>query len=217
MADFATARRRMVDNQLRTSNVTDRRLLAVMNEVPRERFVPADRQALAYADIVHHLGAGRALAAPAPFARLVQLAEVDHTDTVLDIGAGTGYTTAVLARLGASATGLESDPGLAAEARRQLSELGIGNASIVEGPLDGAGLARDSFDVVVVEGALDDEPDGLFPLLKEGGRLVALLRRNGTGVAHVYVRSGGAVAARAEFNSVLPPLAPAPREEAFVF
>lgn len=217
MADFATARRRMVDNQLRTSNVTDRRVLAAMNEVPRERFVPADRQALAYADIVHNLADGRALAAPAPFARLVQLAEVDRSDIVLDIGAGTGYTTAVLARLGASATGLESDPDLAAEARHQLAELGIANAGIVEGPLDGSGLPRDSFDVVVVEGALDAEPTGLFPLLKEGGRLVGLLRRDGAGVAHVYVRSGGAVAARAEFNTVLPPLAPAPREEAFVF
>jgi protein-L-isoaspartate(D-aspartate) O-methyltransferase len=217
MADFATARRRMVDNQLRTSNVTDRRILTAMDEVPRERFVPAARQALAYADAVHDLGHGRLLASPAPFARLIQLAEIDHTDAVLDIGAGTGYSTAVLARLAASVTGLESDPTLAASARALLAELGVGNATIAEGSLDGAGQSRDSFDVVVLEGAVATEPAGLFPLLREGGRLVALLQRNGAGVAHVYVKSGGEVAARAEFNTALPPLAPTPREESFVF
>lgn len=217
MADFATARRRMVDNQLRTSNVTDRRILAAMDEVPRERFVPEERQALAYADTVHNLGAGRALPSPAPFAKLVQLAEVDPADTVLDIGVGTGYSTAVLSRLAAQVTGLESDPALATRARDLLAALGVGNATIAQGSLDGAGQPRDSFDVIVLEGAVAEVPAGLFPLLRDRGRLVALLRRNGAGVAHVYVKSGGEVAARAEFNTALPPLAPAPREESFVF
>lgn len=218
MADFATARRRMVDNQLRTSNVTDRRILTAMDEVARERFVPEARQALAYADTAHDLGAGRALPPPAPFAKLIQLAEIEHTDIILDIGAGTGYSTAVLARLGAQATGLESDPALAATARQLLGGGdSFGNGSIVEGPLDGSSLASDSYDVIIIEGAVDAEPSGLFRLLKDGGRLVALVRRNGAGVAHVYVRSGAAVAARAEFNTALPPLVRAPREERFVF
>jgi protein-L-isoaspartate(D-aspartate) O-methyltransferase len=215
--DFATARRRMVDNQLRTSNITDRRILAAMDEVPRERFVPDPRQGLAYADTVHDLGHGRALASPAPFARLVQLAEVDSTDTVLDIGAGTGYSTAVLARLAAQVTGLESAPALAGRARDLLAELGVANARVVEGSLDGAGQPRTSYDVIVLEGAVTEEPAGLFPLLRDGGRLVALLRRSGAGVAHVYVKSGNDVATRAEFNAALPPLAAAPREESFTF
>ena len=217
MDDFETARRRMVNNQLRTSNVTDRRILTAMDEVPRERFVPEARQGLAYVDTVHDLGNGRALASPAPFAKLIQLAEIDHTDSVLDVGAGTGYSTAVLARLAARVTGLESDPGLAARARVLLADLGVANASIAEGGLDGAGQPRDSFDVIVLEGAVASQPASLFPLLKDGGRLVALLRRNGAGVAHVYVRSGSGVATRAEFNTALPALATAPREEAFVF
>jgi protein-L-isoaspartate(D-aspartate) O-methyltransferase len=217
MVDFATARRRMVDNQLRTSNVTDRRILTAMDEVPRERFVPEARQAIAYADTAHTLASGRSLAAPAPFARLVQLAEVGPSDTVLDIGAGTGYTTAVLARLAAQVTGVESDPALAARGRELLADLGVANAGIVEGPLDGAGQLTDGFDVIIVEGAVTARPESLFPLLRDGGRLVALLQRNGAGVAHVFIRSGSDVTTRAEFNSALPPLSMTPRDVSFVF
>jgi protein-L-isoaspartate(D-aspartate) O-methyltransferase len=217
MADFATARRRMVDNQLRTSNVTDRRILTAMEEVPRERFVPEARQALAYGDVVHDLGGGRVLASPAPFAKLVQLAEIQHTDAVLDVGAGTGYSTAVLDRLAASVTGLESDAALVVTARELLGNTFVGTGSIVEGPLDGSSLPAGAYDVVIVEGAIDAAPTGLFRLLKDGGRLVALLRRNGAGVAHVYVKSGAEVTTRAEFNTAMPPLGTAPREESFVF
>lgn len=217
MADFETARRRMVDNQLRTSNVTDRRILTAMEEVPRERFVPEARQALAYGDVVHSLGGGRLLASPAPFAKLLQLAEIQHTDSVLDVGAGTGYSTAVLGRLAAEVTGLESDPALVARARELLGNTFVGTGSVVQGPLDGSTLPACTYDVIVVEGAVDSEPSALFRLLKDGGRLVALLRRNGAGVAHVYVKSGNDVATRAEFNTALPPLTSAPREETFVF
>jgi len=217
MADFATARRRMVDNQLRTSNVTDRRILAAMDEVPRERFVPEARQALAYVDAAHDLGAGRSLGAPAAFARLVQLAEVGPDDTALDVGAGTGYGTAVLARLAARVTGVESEPALAAAARALLADLGVANADISEGPLEGTGLPKDAYDAVVMEGAVYEVPQSLFALLKEGGRLVALVQQNGASVAHVYVRSGGRIATRAEFNTALPPLVMAPREVMFEF
>jgi protein-L-isoaspartate(D-aspartate) O-methyltransferase len=217
MADFATARRRMVDNQLRTSNVTDRRILTAMEEVPRERYVPEARQALAYGDVTHGLGGGRVMASPAAFAKLIQLAEIQHTDTVLDIGAGTGYSTAVLARLAASVTGLESDPALVARARELLGDTPATTGSIVEGPLDGSSLPEAAYDVIVVEGAIDAAPAGLFRLLRDGGRLVALLRRGGAGVAHVYVRSGAEVTTRAEFNIAMPPLALGPREDSFVF
>jgi protein-L-isoaspartate(D-aspartate) O-methyltransferase len=167
--------------------------------------------------VVHELGHGRALASPAPFARLVQLAEVKSTDTVLDVGAGTGYSTAVLARLAASVTGPESEPAVAGKARELLAELGVANADVAEGALNGTGLPRQAYNVIIVEGAVTEEPTGLFPLLEDGGRLVALLRRGGPGVAHLYVKSGKDVAARAEFDAALPPLGHAPREDVFVF
>lgn len=217
MADFATARLRMVDNQLRTSGVTDHRILAAMGEVRRETFLPADREALAYADVSHALGAGRHLGAPAPFARLLQLAEIAATDRVLDVGAGTGYPTAVLARLAASVTGMEMDAALAEKARVNLGANGIDNAEIVVGSFDGAALPREHFDVIILEGTVAAEPTPLFHLLREGGRLVALIANGGPAVAHIFVRSGGEVAGRSEFNTSLPPLADAPRVETFVF
>ena len=119
MIDFEQARKAMVDNQLRTSAITDRRLLGAMGSVPRERFVPATRQSLAYIDEQHVYPGplGRALAPAAPFARLVQLAAISEADTVLDVGCTTGYSSTVLAALAARVVALEAEPALADAAR----------------------------------------------------------------------------------------------------
>ncbi|MDC9824281.1 protein-L-isoaspartate O-methyltransferase [Devosia sp. ZB163] len=215
--DFAAARLKMVDNQLRTSNVTDHRVLAAIGEVPRELFVPANRAALAYADVVHHLGGDRYLAAPAPFAKLLQLAEITEADRILDVGAGTGYSTAVLSQLGSEVTALEPDTALAERAESNLRELGVTNATVAVGPLNGSSLLHSHFDVVVVEGEVRSEPTELTYLLRDGGRLVVVIAGNGPGVAHVFVKSGGEVAGRSEFNASLPPLTAPPRLETFVF
>lgn len=217
MVDFERARKIMVDNQLRTSNVTDRRVLAAMLSVPREQFVPADRKALAYIDDAHDLGHGRSLAAPAPFAKLLQLAEIESGDAVLDVGAGLGYSTAVLAQLAHEVVGVEADAGLAAEAKKSLAAAGVSNADIVVGSFDSLAPGARSFDVIVLEGAVDMVPPGLFSLLAEGGRLVALIQRGAAAVANVYVKSGDAVNARAEFNASLPPLQSVQSADVFVF
>ena len=109
MTQFERARATMVDNQLRTSGVTDWRVLAEMATVPRERFVPAERQSVAYIDDIHWLGTRaprRFMMAPATLAKLLQLAEITKDDAVLDVGAATGYSTAVIAGLAASVVGL---------------------------------------------------------------------------------------------------------------
>jgi protein-L-isoaspartate(D-aspartate) O-methyltransferase len=217
MVDFERARKVMVDNQLRTSNVTDRRVLAAMLSVPREQFVPADRKALAYIDDAHDLGHGRSLAAPAPFAKLLQLAEIESGDAVLDVGAGLGYSTAVLAQLAHEVIGVEVDAGLATEAKKSLAAAGVSNADIVVGSFDSLAPGARSFDVIVLEGAVELVPPGLFKLLAEGGRLVALIQRGAAAVANVYVKSGDAVNARAEFNASLPPLQSVQSADVFVF
>lgn len=217
MVDFQHARQTMVDNQLRTSNVTDRRVLGAMLAVPREKFVPASRAGLAYIDDEHDLGHGRALSAPAPFAKLIQLAEIEPTDAVLDIGAGLGYSTAVIAQLAHEVVGVESDPTLAAEAQKALSAGGISNAEILVSDFNDVKPHAKGFDVIVLEGAVSEVPAGLFRLLRDGGRLVAVIRRGPAAVAHIFVKSGGAVNSRPEFNASLPPLPMSRKAEEFVF
>jgi protein-L-isoaspartate(D-aspartate) O-methyltransferase len=217
MTDFARARKTMVDNQLRTSGITDRRLLAAMEEVPRERFVPPVRQGLAYIDEAIPVGGGRKLGAPAPFAQLVQLAAIEHADHVLDLGCATGYSAAVLARLAHSVVAVETDAALAAHARSALAEAGAKNASVVEGALETAGQAGGPYDVIVLEGVIAAAPQTLFAQLKPEGRLVALLARDGNPpVAHLFAKAGNGIAARAAFDARLPPLS-AERDESFVF
>lgn len=219
MTDFAHARKQMVDNQLRTSAVTDRRVLAAMGEVPREEFVIGSRRDLAYIDEPLPLAGapGRCLGSPAPFARLLQLAAVAPTDEVLDVAAGNGYSAAVLARLAARVVAVESHAGLAGIARDTLGRLGVTNVTIEVGPIESAGAAKGPYDLIVIEGTVPEVPEQLFSQLKPGGRLVALISTDGRpAVAHLFAHSGKGVAARAEFDARLPPLISA-KSETFVF
>jgi protein-L-isoaspartate(D-aspartate) O-methyltransferase len=219
MTDYPRARKAMVDNQLRTNGITDRRILAAMGEVPREVFVPEARRSLAYVDVAHRLpgATGRSLAAPAPFGKLVQLAEIGPGDTVLDVGVGSGYSAAVLSQLAGNVVALEADPSLAQSARDALATAGIGGVTIVEDALDAGAPRQGPYDVIVIEGAVAAVPQKLLLQLKEGGRLVALIQNGSAAVANVFVRSGDDFAARPSFNTTLPPLSREAPAEKFVF
>jgi protein-L-isoaspartate(D-aspartate) O-methyltransferase len=134
-ADFAELRTRMVDGQLRTTDVTDPGILDAMRTLPREIFVDEKRRPLAYLDEDIEVAPGRYLMEPSPFAKLLQLAEITPSDRVLDVGTGTGYSAAVLSRLAASVVALESDAALAARAREALAAIGSANVEVVVGAL----------------------------------------------------------------------------------
>ncbi len=216
MVDFERARAHMVDSQLRTSGVTDPRILVQMRTVAREDFVPESRRDVAYIDAVHWFGArgtSRFMPAPATLAKLLQLAVITETDSVLDIGATTGYGTMVIAGLAAEVVGYEPDADLAAGS--WLAGASPANCRMVSGSVAQLGATR--FDVVIVEGALEAVPAEYFAALKEGGRLVAVIGQGGIGVAHVFVKADGKVTARAEFDAALPPLFPPSGEPPFRF
>ena len=219
-ADFQDLRVKMVEGQVRTTDVTDAALLAALFEIPREEFVPAQRRALAYIDEDIQISEGRPgrfLMSASPFAKLIQLAQVQAGDLVLDIGCGTGYSSAVLARIAGFVVALESDSGLAAEAGGRLAALGCENVSVVEGPLQAGHAAQAPYDVIVVEGAVDEIPAALTDQLKEGGRLVAIVGNGHSGRATLWRKENGLVSSVATFNAAVTPLDAFRREVEFVF
>lgn len=220
--DTTVQRRNMVESQVRPSDVTDRRIIRAMSEIPRELFVPEAARALAYMDSAIALGAGaggppRALLDPRTFAKLAQAAEIAPTAAVLDVGVATGYSAAVLARLGHHVVALESDAALARKARETLAEVGAERIEIVEGPLPEGRPSAGPFDAIVIEGAVETMPPGLLDQLKDGGRLVAILSRKGAGRATVWRRDGSVFGTQDIFDANAEVLPGFEREAAFVF
>jgi protein-L-isoaspartate(D-aspartate) O-methyltransferase len=203
MTDFAAARRNMVDGQVRIADVTDLRLIAAMQEVARERFVPPAAAALAYIDLEVPVGDGRQasrrLLKPMVLAKLIQAADLAASDRVLDVGCATGYGAAVLARIAAQVVALEQDAGLAKAASAALSSLP--NVSVVNGPLTEGWPQGAPYDVVVLEGATEVVPQALCRQFKDGGRLVCVLGSGPGSKAMLYRRSGEEVGGRPIFDA----------------
>jgi protein-L-isoaspartate(D-aspartate) O-methyltransferase len=213
--DYADARRRMVDGQLRPNRVTNPALLDAIRDVPRELFLPPALRARAYLDEDVSLPGGRAMMEPMVLARLVQLLEPRPGDRALVVGAGTGYGAAVLARLGAAVTAVEEDSALSAIAREAFAAC-LPPAAVQATdrlPSDGA-----LFDVVLVEGEVPAVPDQVAALVAEGGRLATVVgagRRNG--VAVLGRRLGGAFTVSPVFDCAVAALPAFAEPARFVF
>lgn len=223
MTDFALARRNMVESQVRPNDVTDRDLIAALMDVPRERFVPKAMRKLAYIDEDVPLkdagseGERRWLMEPMPFARLVQLAEIGPKDLVLDIGCGTGYSTAVLARLAESVVGLESDVELAGRAETRLVDAGVGNAAIVTGDMEQGYPSQGPYDVIILEGSVERIPEEIFKQLRDGGRLVAAVSDGPIGKATIFRSVAGDISPRVAFDINIQKLPGFEKKPEFVF
>ena len=222
MTDSKLQRLNMVESQVRPSDVTDRRIIKAMLEVPREKFVPAALASMAYMDeplpVGTANGAGaRYLLAPRTFAKLVQLADVGPEATVLDVGCATGYSTAVLARLAKRVIAVESDQELAERARRLLEEVGAGNAVVVHGRLAAGAPADAPYDVILLNGAAETVAPALLEQLSDGGRLAAIAAQGPLCRAQIWRRIGKTFDARPAFEAGAAVLPGFERPAEFVF
>ncbi len=218
MPDFASVRRNMVDCQIRTNKVTDARIIATFGELPREAFVEPSSHAAAYIDDDVRIGEGRYLMESMVLARMVQSLDVGAGDVVLDIGCGSGYSSALLARLAATVVALESDAALARQANEALTALAVDNAVVVEGPLTDGYAAQAPFDVIFFGGAVAEIPKLITRQLGEGGRVAAVIRGNdGPGTATLGLCRNGIVSFRTLFDAATPLLPGFEKQAGFVF
>lgn len=223
MASFENARRMMVDGQVRTNDVTDPHIIAAMSELPRERFVPAGKTDLAYLDLDLPVteprpgAAPRCLLKPMVLAKLLQAAEIKASDQLLDVGCATGYSSAVLAHIAASVVAVEDNPELARTAGANLTGLGITTVTVRTAELPVGAPADGPYDAILVNGCVEIEPDALCAQLKEGGRLVCVLRGTGAAKAMLYRSTNGVVSGRPIFDAAAPVLPGFVRPPAFVF
>lgn len=186
--DFPAMRRAMVDSQLRTNAVSDPRVTAVIESVAREDFVPADRRATAYVDRAIPLSATRSMNPPLVTARLIVEADIAPTDKVLVVGAASGYAAAVVAGLASAVVALESDAALAAEAKTQLK--GLPNVTVISGDLAKGHAKGAPYDVILVDGVIEQVPDALIRQLADTGRLAAAVMDGGVSRLSIGYKAG---------------------------
>jgi protein-L-isoaspartate(D-aspartate) O-methyltransferase len=217
MMDYTAARIKMVDNQIRTTDVTSHSVLDAFLTVPREAFVPAQLKPLAYIDNDIEVAPGRYLMEPSPLAKLIQLAVVTKDDVVLEVGCNSGYASAILSKLAGSVVALEVDEELAARASETLAELGYDNVAVVTGDLENGYAAEAPYDVIFVHGAVEVVPEALFGQLRDGGRLVVVEGYGNASQARLYIKERGLASERSAFNTAVKPLPGFRKAAEFVF
>jgi protein-L-isoaspartate(D-aspartate) O-methyltransferase len=207
MTDFTIARRNMVGSQLRTNKVNSEAVLEAFESVPRELFLPEKLRGVAYLDEDIVLGSGRCMMEPRVLARLLQAARPEPSDIALDVGCGSGYAAAILARIVATVVAVESNDAAVETAASALSGLGLDNAVVVKGDITQGYPGQAPYNVILIGGTVSQVPAVIRDQLAEGGRLVAVVRgEDGIGRATLIERRGGLTSPRILFDAAVPPL-----------
>lgn len=214
--NFETARTQMLGQQVRAWEVLDDRVLSAMREIPRELFVPEADRELAFADTEIPLGHGQFMFAPKIEGRALQALQIEPGDEVLEIGAGSGYLTACLGRLGSHVTSVDIFPDFVASAKRRLDDLGVRNIDVSAS--DGMELSfTNRFDVIAVTGSLPVLTDHFVRMLKPRGRLFIVIGRAPVMEARIITMyPGGQWTQKGLFETFLTPLLNAEKPEPFV-
>lgn len=206
MIDFAARRTMMVDTQVRPSDVTKFPIIDAMLVVPREAYVGADQLEMAYVGKNLALAPGRVMLEPRSLSKMLDFVDVQPHETVLDLGCGFGYSTAVVARLADAVVAVEEDEAMVAEAQGRLSAQGVDNAAVITGQLADGAAKHGPYDVILVQGAVEEVPEALIAQLKQGGRIGVLFMEGSLGVARIGHMGADGVTWRYAFNASAPVL-----------
>lgn len=214
MSDFAARRVMMVDNQIRPSDVTKYPVIAAMLAVPREAFVPADRREAAYMGENLPLGPGRVVLDPRTLAKMLDALNIQADELVLDVGAGLGYSSAVIAHMAEAVVALETEP-MAAEAQAVLGTERADNVAVVAGALEAGAPKHAPYDVICVQGGAEVLPAALAAQLKTGGRIGCLFMVGELGVVRIGTKTADGIVWRDAFNATAPVLPGFGRKQEF--
>ena len=216
MTDYAARRTMMVDTQVRPSDVTKFPIINAMLSVAREAFVPRHLREAAYMGENLDLGGNRVVLEPRTLAKMLDALDIRQDELAMDIGSALGYSAAVIAHMAQAVVAVEEDADMVQEAQPLLAEQGADNVILHEGPLTAGAAEHGPFDVIMIEGALEDLPKALTDQLKEGGRMACLFMEGTLGVVRVGYKIDGHMTWRFAFNASAPVLPGFEREAAFV-
>ena len=221
MTNFKILRQRMVDNQIRVSDVTDHRVIRAFAQTPRELFVPSAQKPFAYGDRDIPIAGGEAgdrfLLAPTVLAKMIQALQIESTNVVLDIGCGSGYCAAILAQLAGSVVAVEEEGALVSAAEANLQSLGFDNVAILQGKTIDGLASEGPFDAILISGGVEEVPEALNEQLNDRGRLVAVVMSGRIGQARLYERAGSHTSECALFDAYAPILPGFTKTRGFVF
>ena len=207
MDSYTIARENMIKSQVMTNRLTDKNIITLLSDFPRHIFVPEHLKTIAYCDDFIPLNDTHSLMPLMTFARAVQAADISLDDNILDIGCSSGFSAAILAKLGNKVVAIESDSDMASDAHQALSRLHIDNVIIITGKLKNGQAESGPYDVIFMNGAVDHVPDTLFDQLSDKGRLITFINDSPyTGKALLYKKFGDNIQSHTLFEVKMPKL-----------
>lgn len=206
MPDFTQLRTTMVDTQVRPSDVTKFPIIEAMLTIPRENFVPDAKRAGAYVGEDIDLGQGRVVLDPRVLAKMLDALNIQDDELVLDLGCGLGYSSAVMARMAQTVVAVEEDEDLARDATAALAAVEADNVVVETGAIAAGAPQHGPYDVVILQGGVEEIPDGILSQVKENGRICAIFLDEALGIVRIGYKIDGEISWRMAFNATAPVL-----------
>ena len=206
MTDFSARRTMMVDTQVRPSDVTKFPIIEAMLSVPREDFVPASQREAAYMGENIELSDNRVILEPRTLAKMLDVLDIGQDELVLDIGAGYGYSSAVIAHMAQAVVALEEDNAMVEDAKEALVAANADNVVIEHGSLVAGAAEHGPYDVIIIQGGVSHLPQAIISQLKEGGRIACLFMEDALGEVRIGYKMDEHISWRRSFNAGAPVL-----------